>query len=117
MVFGSAWNLLLFSKTYSEAILNKLKDALQNDKRRTYMFAVSTSALANKIKVLEDAADNLIFTRMEKPMKLFLRVERMKNVEFSKDEKEVPIATELLKEINEIADATRKTRIPEITKI
>jgi len=36
MVFGSALNLLLFSKTYGEAILDKLKNALQNDKSRTY---------------------------------------------------------------------------------
>jgi KaiC/GvpD/RAD55 family RecA-like ATPase len=117
MIFGSALNLLLFSKTYGDAILNKLKNALQNDKSRTYAFAVSTSALANKIKTLEEVADNLMFTRMEKSMKLFLKIERMKGVEFSKDEKEVPISAELLKEINEIAEATRKTRIPEIRKI
>jgi hypothetical protein len=54
---------------------------------------------------------------MEKPMKLFLKIERMKNVEFVKEEKEVPISEALLKEINEIAEATRKTRIPEIMKI
>lgn len=117
MVFGSALNLLLFSKTYGEAILDKLKNALQNDKSRTYAFAVSTTALADKIKILEDVADNLMFTRMEKPMKLFLKIERMKNVEFVKEEKEVPISEALLKEINEIAEATRKTRIPEIMKI
>jgi KaiC/GvpD/RAD55 family RecA-like ATPase len=117
MVFGSALNLLLFSKTYGEAILEKLKNALQNDKSRTYAFAVSTTALADKIKILEDVADNLMFTRMEKPMKLFLKIERMKNVEFIKEEKEVPISEALLKEINEIAEATRKTRIPEIMKI
>ncbi|MBN2738387.1 MAG: hypothetical protein JXR70_15500, partial [Spirochaetales bacterium] len=117
MVFGSALNLLLFSKTYGDAILNKLKNALQNDKSRTYAFAVSTSALANKIKILEEVADNLMFTRMEKPMKLFLKIERMKGVEFLREEKEVPISAKLLKEINEIAEATRKTRIPEIMKI
>ncbi len=117
MVFGSALNLLLFSKTYGEAILNKLKNALQNDKSRTYAFAVSTSAMANEIKTLEEVADNLMFTRMEKPMKLFLKIERMKGVEFSKEEKGVPISEEMLKEINEIAEVTRKTRIPEIRKI
>ena len=49
MVFGSALNLLLFSKTYKNRILNKLKDILQYDKRRTYAFAVSTSTLADEI--------------------------------------------------------------------
>jgi KaiC/GvpD/RAD55 family RecA-like ATPase len=117
MVFGSALNLLLFSKTYKDSILNKLKDVLQHDKSRTYAFAVSTSALADKIKLLENVADNLMFTRMEKPMKLFLKIDRMKGVEFSKKEKEVPISEEMLKEINKIAEETRKTRITEIMKI
>lgn len=117
MVFGSALNLLLFSKTYQESILKKLEDIIKNDKSRTYAFAVSTSALADKIKILEDAADNLMFTRMEKPMRLFLKITRMRGVEFSSEEVEVPIAKELLKEISKIADETRKTRIPEIRKI
>ena len=117
MVFGSALNLLLFSKTYKDSMLNKLKDALQHDKSRTYVFAVSTSAFADEIKVLEDASDNLMFTRMGKPMKLFLRIDRMKEVAFSAEEKEVPISVETLRELNEIAEITRKTRIPEIKKI
>ncbi len=117
MVFGSALNLLLFSKTYKNSILNKLKEVIQNDKSRTYAFAVSTSALADEIKILEDAADNLMFTRMEKPMRLFLKIVRMKEVEFSKKEKKVPIPEEMLEEINKIAEATRKTRITEIRNI
>ncbi|MBN2275875.1 MAG: hypothetical protein JXR41_02680 [Bacteroidales bacterium] len=117
MVFGSALNLLLFSKTYKDRMLDKLKGFLHHDKSLTYAFAVSTSALADEIKILEDAADNLMFTRMEKPMKLFLRIDRMKEVAFSKKEIEVPISEELLKEINAIAEITRKTRIPEIMKL
>jgi len=117
MVFGSALNLLLFSKTYKESMLNKLKDALQHDKSRTYAFAVSTSTLADEIKILENAADNLMCTRMEKPMKLFLKIDKMKGVRFSRKEREVPISEEMLKEIKEIAEITRKTRIPEIKKI
>jgi KaiC/GvpD/RAD55 family RecA-like ATPase len=117
MVFGSALNLLLFSKTYKESMLNKLRDILQNDKSRTYAFAVSTTALAKEIRILENVADNLMFTRMEKTMKLFLKVDRMKGVSFSSKEKEVPISSEMFKEISEIAEMTRKTRIPEIMKI
>jgi KaiC/GvpD/RAD55 family RecA-like ATPase len=117
MVFGSALNLLLFSKTYKDSMLNKLKDALQHDKSRTYTFAVSTSAFADEIKILEDAADNLMFTRMEAPMKLFLKITRIKDVKFSGKETEVPIPEEMLKEINEIAQVTRKTRLTEIRNI
>jgi len=117
MVFGSALNLLLFSKTYKDAILNRLNSALKYDKSRTYFFAVSTSALADKIKILEDMADNLMFTRMEKPMRLFFKISRMKGVEFLKKEKEVPIPKKMLLEINKIAKFTRKTRIAEIKNI
>jgi len=117
MVFGSALNLLLFSKTYKNSILNKLKEVIQNDRSRTYAFAVSTSALADEIEILENVADNLMFTRMEKPMKLFLKIVRMKGVEFLKKEMEVPIPEEMLEEINKIAEATRKTRIAEIKNI
>jgi KaiC/GvpD/RAD55 family RecA-like ATPase len=117
MVFGSALNLLLFSRTYKQAILNKLKDVIQNDRSRTYAFAVSTSAYADEIRILEDVADNLMFTRMEKPMRLFLKIVRMKEVRFSAQEKEVPIPQGMLDEINKIAEATRKTRIPEIRNI
>jgi len=117
MVFGSALNLLLFSKTYKNSMLNKFKEVIQKDKSKTYAFAVSTSALADEIKVLEDVADNLMFTRMEKPMRLFLKITRMKDVEFSGKETEVPIPEEMLIEINEIAEATRKARITEIRNI
>lgn len=54
---------------------------------------------------------------MEKFIKLILKIDRVKGVEFSKKEKEVPILEEMLEEINEIAESTRKTRIPEIRKI
>jgi len=117
MIFGSALNLLLFNDKYKNRIVNKLRDILQNDKSRTYTFAVSTSAFAHEIEDLEKVADNLMFTRMEKPMKLLLKIDRMKDVKFSKEEKEVPISGEMLQEINEIAEATRKMRIPEIRKI
>lgn len=117
MVFGSALNLLLFSKTYKNSMLNKLKEVIQKDKSKTYAFAVSTSAFANEIKILEDVADNLMFTRMEKPQRLFFRIVRMKDVEFSGEETEVPIPEEMLIEISKIAEATRKTRIKELRNI
>lgn len=117
LVFGSALNLLLFSQTYQNSMLRKLEDILKNEKSRTYLFAVSTSALADKIKALEDAADNLMFTRIEKPRKLFFRIEKMKDLEFSGQETQVPIGKDMLDELSNVADSTRKTRIPEIRKI
>ncbi len=117
MVFGSALNLLLFSPTYKERILNKLLEAIRDDKSKTYAFAVSTSAFADKIRLMEEAADNLMFTRIESPMRLFFRISKMKEVKFSDKETEVPISKEMLEEISEIAEASRKRRIPEIKQI
>jgi len=111
MVFGSALNLLLFTKAYKNSILNKLKEVIQKDKSKTYVFAVSTSAFADEIRVLEDVADNLMFTRMEKPVRLFLKIFRMKEVKFSTEEIEIPIPKEMLEEIKKIAEKTRKIRL------
>jgi len=111
MVFGSALNLLFFTKAYKNSILNKLKEVIQKDKSKTYVFAVSTSAFADEIRVLEDVADNLMFTRMEKPVRLFLKIFRMKEVKFSTEEIEIPIPKEMLEEIKKIAEKTRKIRL------
>ncbi len=115
LVFGSALNLLLFSPTYRNDIIKKLETIIK--KNRTYIFSVSTSAFDNKIRAWEEAADNLMYTRMEKPMSLFLNISKMKGVKFSREEIEVPISQEVLTEIKDIAEATRKRTIPEISKI
>jgi archaellum biogenesis ATPase FlaH len=107
MVLGSALNLLLFSKRHKEALQQKMAHMLQEDKSRTYAFAVSTSAFASEIKK---------FTRMNESMQLFLTIERMKGVRFTGEEQEVPFTPEQLKEINAIAELTRKRNIPLISR-
>ena len=117
LVFGSALNLLLFSPTYKRNIIKNLEDIIKNDKSRTYIFSVSTSAFADDIKIWENVTDNLMYTRMEKPMRLFFRVSKAKGVKFSREEVEVPIPRKVLFEIKGVAEATRKRIIPEIRKI
>jgi len=117
LVFGSALNLLLFSPTYKKDVIENLRHIIKNDKSRTYIFSVSTSALADEIKTWEEAADNLMYTRMEKPMKLFFKVSKMKGVRFSREEIKVPILQEVLNEIKDIAEITRKRIIPEMRRI
>lgn len=117
LVFASALNLFLFSRTFGGKILEKLREIIEEDKTKTYFFAVSTSAFRGKIKILEDAADNLMFTRAERPMKLFLKVTKVKDVDFSKEETEVPLKTEDLKTIKELAEQSRTDLIPTISKI
>jgi len=117
LVFGSALNLLLFSPTYKNDAIENLMNIIKNDKSKTYLFSVSTSAFADEIKLWEEAADNLMYTRMEKPMRLFLKIIKMKGVKFSREEIQVPISKEMLGKIKETAEATRKRIIPEIMSI
>ena len=117
LVFGSALNLLLFSPTYKKDVMKYFKDIIKNDKGKTYIFSVSTSAFADEIKIWEESADNLMYTRMEKPMRLFFRISKMRKVKFSGEEIEVPISREALIEIKDVAEETRKRIIPQIMKI
>lgn len=118
LIFGSALNLLLFSPTYGETIFKKITATLKSDRRFTYIFSVSTSANKQKIKKLEEVADNLIMTRSEKkPFRLFMNIARLKGLEFSTEEVEVPIPPQALEHIKGIAEISRKRIIPLISKI
>lgn len=118
MVFGSALNLLLFSPTYGQTLLEKMETLLRDDKRRTYVFSVSTSANREAISRLEAVADNLIMTRSEKgPFRLYMRIVRMKDAPFSAEEIQVPIPQDALAHVKEIAEHSRKRVIPQISKI
>lgn len=117
LVFGSALNLLLFSPTYRNNLIAYLENLIKGDKSKTYILSASTSAFANEIKVWEEAADNLMFTRMEKPMRLFFKISKMAGVKFLREEIEIPISRDVLIEIKDVAEATRKRVIPEIMKI
>ncbi len=117
MVFASALNLFLFSKTYGDKILEKFRRIIKEEKTKTYFFTVSTTAYRKKIEILENVADNLMFTRVEKPMKLFIKITRAKNVNFSGDEIEVPLKTKDLKTIKNLAEQSRKDLIPIISKV
>jgi hypothetical protein len=65
LVFASALNLLLFSPTYRKSNLDNFVKLLSEDKRRTYMFSVSTSAFREEIERWEESADNVMFARIE----------------------------------------------------
>ncbi len=117
MIVGAALNLLFFSPTYRKAIHEKIKGLLRADKTRTYFFTVNTDVFRDMIEELERASDNLMFSRMEKPMKLFLRIERVKGALFNKTEVEVPLSKELLEEIRKEAERGKKNLIPAIKRL
>lgn len=117
LVFASALNLLLFSPTYKKPNLDKFGKLLSEDKKRTYLFSVSTDAFREDIKRWEKAADNLMFARMEKLMRLYCKIAKIENKEVSSEEIQVPIDKEILEEIKEVAESVRKREIPKLMKI
>ncbi|MBN1438554.1 MAG: hypothetical protein JW929_04015 [Anaerolineales bacterium] len=118
LVFGSAINLLLFSPTYGEALLEEMVSLLRDDKRRTYIFSVSNNVKPKEIARLESAADNLIMARSENnPIRLYMTVRRMKGVPFLKEEIQVPIPPPSLEYMKQIADHNRKRIVPQVSKI
>lgn len=58
-----------------------------------------------------------MITRMEKSMRLFFKITKMKGVKFSKEEIEVPVSQEALKKIKKIAESSRNQILPEIMNI
>lgn len=62
-------------------------------------------------------AGNLIVTRMEKPMKLYFRILRMKNARSLSKEVLAPFSEKVLKEVKQIAETQRKRIIPTVSKI
>jgi len=117
LVFASALNLLLFSPTYQKLNLNKFERIIREDKIRTYIISVSTSAFKEEIKSWENAADNLMFARMGQSMELYLRITKINNKEAYSKEIRVPVKKEILEEIKEVAESVRNKQIPKLMKI
>ena len=117
LIFCSALNLLLFSPTYGDAILEKIKSTITSNTDKTYLFSVSTSAKAKEISQLEEIADNLILSRSEKdPFQLFMKILKMRDVTYISTEVQVPISPKTLEHIKKMADHSRGKVLPAILK-
>ncbi len=117
MISGSALNLLFFSDTYRRQIQQSILDTLRRKKDHTWLFTVNSDAFKDLILPLEEAADNLMMSRMEKPMQLLLHILRMKEVPFKNEEIKVPLSQEILRSLREEAEKGKKNLIPAIKKI
>jgi KaiC/GvpD/RAD55 family RecA-like ATPase len=118
LIFGTALNLLLFSPTYGKEILEKIKSTMRQNLKYTLLFSTSTSAKKEEVKKLENLADNLVITRSDPVThKLYLQISRIKNVPLINDEIEVLFSPEIIIDIKEIADRSRKRIIPLISKL
>jgi len=118
LLFGSALNLLLFSPTYGAGTLQEMKATLTRDEGVTSLFSVSSSAKREMIAELETVSDNLLLAHSARdPFRLFVRIERMKDVPFDGTEIQVPFSPELLGEVKEVAEHSRRRVIPLISSI
>lgn len=118
LIFISAVNLLLFSPTYGEAILQKMMTAVQQDSPYTYLLSASTTAKGEEISKLEKMVDNLVMTRStQSPFRLYMKILRVKGAPFVSEEIEVPISPDVLTDVKEIADHSRKRVIPLVRKL
>lgn len=118
LVFCSALNLLLFSPTYGKDILEKMKASTQGGGECSYLFSASTTAKAEDIAELEAVVDHLIMTRSTRsPFQLYMQIERVKGAPFVPDEIKVPFSADLLTDVKEIADHSRKRVIPLVSKL
>lgn len=118
LIFATALNLLLFSPTYGKEILERMKTMLQQSTQHSSLITTSTSAKAKEISELEAVADNLMMVHQKSGShELLLKIERMKQGSFHKEEVVTPISAEVLSEIKKIADLSRKRVIPQVRKL
>ena len=118
LVFVSALNLLLFSPTYGDAILEKMASSAREDRSRSWLMSASTSAMPELITGIESAFGHIIQTRSEKePFRLYMKIERASGVPFIGEEIRVPFEPDMLYGVKEIADHSRKRVIPLIKQL
>lgn len=117
MLYGAALNILFFSPTWGEKIFEKWKVILSRPGRFTSVFSVSTSAFREKIRQLEELADNLMYSRIEKPMTLLFRVARIKGAQFVPEEVKVPLTEETLLNLKAESSRLRKRIIPVVSAV
>ena len=117
MVSGSALNLLFFSETHRNQIHKHILKTIRSDKQDTYFLTVNSDAFKERVIPLEEAAGNLMMSRMEKPMQLFLKIIRMQHLPFHKEEVKVPLSQEILKSLREEAERGKRNLIPAIKQL
>jgi len=117
MLYGSALNILFFSPTWGETIFEKWKAIFSHREQLTLVFSVSTSAFRRKIEQLEELADNLMYSRMEKPMSLRFRIARIQGAQFETEEVGVPLTEKTLADLKAETIRVRKQIIPIVSEI
>lgn len=115
LVYGSALNMLLFSKTYGKVIHAKINDLIKSSTHS--LFTIANNNFEELAAEWEEAADNLFYSHGTGIMHLAFKIVKMKDVSFKDNEIEVPLTEDELRAIRSEADKSRKHFIPMIRKI
>ncbi len=115
LVYGSAMNMLLFSKTYGNAIYQYLMSQVEAGKNNLY--TIANTVFEDEMNAMEKAAKNLFYTHSEGILHLKFQIYKMAGVSFSKDEVSVPLTEEQLHNVRMEAEKARQNLIPVIRKI
>lgn len=116
LLYGSALNMLLFSKTYGEKIHKKILGIIKNP-ASTNLFAVTNNLFKKQAEEWERAADNVFYLHGTGIMHLGLKIRKMKGVTFRENEIDVPVSEEELFNIRTEAEKGRRHYIPLIRNI
>jgi hypothetical protein len=115
LVYGSAMNMLLFSKTYGKAIYQYLTEQVTHAKNNLY--TIANTVFEDEMDALEKAAKNLFYTHSEGILHLKFQIRKMVGVSFSKEEVPVPLTEEELHNVRMEAEKARQNLIPIIRNI
>ncbi len=113
LIFGVALNLLLFSPTYRDEILDAIVETADTPGDHTVLFTVSTSAFADQIAAVEQAADTVLLADRDDEG-LHLSGVRADSVSMTTDPVSIPFTAEELDQVKAIAEANRDELIPTI---
>jgi hypothetical protein len=116
LLYGSALNMLLFSKSYNELIHDKILALIREPGRNT-LFTISNNIFEEQATEWENAADNLFLSHGFGIMHLGFRILRIKGAKFTTDEVEIPITEVELNQIRLVSEKARQHYIPMIRKI
>ncbi len=115
LIYGSALNMLLFSKTYGSVIHQKIL-ALLNSSENS-LFTIANNFFEEQATEWEEMADNLFYSHSTGIMHLGFKIIKMKEVSFHNHEVEVPLTEDELRSIRAEAEKGRQYLIPIIRKI
>lgn len=114
LFFSTALNLPLLAESKYEKLIDTLKFLFQQNSGLTYLFAVSSSMVANRVSQISHAADNLMEGHVTKDNNLRFRIINMKNAQYNSKEQQVPLEPALMENA---AERAKKHRVAPVDYI